>query len=584
MSLDLELKKAQQLMAAASLDEAGSVLSNLQKKHPSQINIQNLLGQVYLRQKKFKEAITCFEKSLRYSSKDTMIIFLLALAYEGEEQYSKAIELCKKAIRIDANFGLAYYNLARILVKDCQQYAAIDYFKKALETIKDNPEIYAGLACSYNDIGLWHLAKEYFDLAYEISGQPEYFTSPILISHKNPESTLADLQRMAAAYYEKMLSKVEVKRDYDFSSRSTSKTRYRIGFVSGDYKSHPVGLYLVSVLERLDKTKFEVFLYYSSKSYDAVTERLQNATAKFTSILKIDDHTAADMIYEDEVDILVDLSGYTFGERLGIFRLKPAPVQVAHLGYPGTLAIPQIDFIFADNTVVKEGEEQFFTETVYRFPGVFTHAALFNMPEASMELPYSKNKFITFGCMNTFHKVSELVIATWSQILQRVENSVLVFDSQTLSSECNREFVWLSFEKYGINRDRIKIRSNEFRKDFLPTYNELDIVLDTFPYSGGTSTIESCMMGVPLITIEGNTWVSRMAATKLKTTGHPELVVSNIQDYINEYVKLAQDPARIENYRKNLRSDMENSRMNIELYVKDFEKAFEDIWRLKFLH
>lgn len=578
-----ELKQAQNLLDNSFLDEAKEKLKFLQKKYPSEVRVVNLLGQVYLRQKDFTNAVTCFEKSLRYSGKDSMINFFLAISYEGLNQRKKALEFCKKSIQLDGKFGLGFYNLARMLILDGQNMAAMHYFKKALDYIQDNGEIYASLACVQNEIGLWQESSRNFETAYELTGNKSYLSTPLFMAHKDLYNSPKDLRSIAEDYYKRVLKSISSNK-YDHSAKQNSKkTVLKVGFFSADYKAHPVGLYMKTILEHIDKNKIQSYLYYNFDQEDIVTERIKANAHKFYFVSKMTDEEVADLIYADDIDILVDLAGYTFGERLEIVVRRPAPVQVAHLGFPGTLGIPEIDFLIADNNVVKPGEDQYYTEKLYRMPHVFTHCKLQEIPETITELPYKKNGYITFGSLNTLHKITEEVMLAWAEIMNAIPNSQLLIDSRVLRHEANQKMLFETFAKGKITKDRIKIKYSDKRGEFLDTYNHIDIALDPFPYTGGTSTIESLMMGVPLVTVEGDRWISRMSATKLKGTGHEELIAQSIQEYKTKYIELAQDISRLENYRNTLRQDLINSGMNINRYIKDLEQAFFDMWNSKMI-
>jgi predicted O-linked N-acetylglucosamine transferase (SPINDLY family) len=240
--------------------------------------------------------------------------------------------------------------------------------------------------------------------------------------------------------------------------------------------------------------------------------------------------------------------------------------------------MPEMDFMIADKNLIREGEDKYFTERIYNIPDCYCHCDLYNMPEAAIELPYDRNGYVTFGSTNSFHKVSADVIALWAKLLREVPNSKI--DNLVMGDKQNQAYVSNIFSRHGVDSSRLILRSSIPRQDFLRSYHDIDIGLDPFPYGGGTTTIESLMMGVPVITINGDRWVSRQSTGFLQTAGHPELVAIDINDYVSKAKALASDIDRLRSYRNNLRSDVQNSELNIDKYIARFEGAIQNMWQI----
>jgi predicted O-linked N-acetylglucosamine transferase (SPINDLY family) len=242
--------------------------------------------------------------------------------------------------------------------------------------------------------------------------------------------------------------------------------------------------------------------------------------------------------------------------------------------------MPEIDYLISDSTLVKDDEDQYFTEQVYKLPGCHMHADLYDLPYTISEPPCLKNGYITFGSMNNAHKISTEMISYWAEILKRATNSKLYFDARALSSECNKNYLIQQFQKQGIGEDRLIMNASLGRTNYLKSLTNIDIALDSTPYGGGTTTIETLSMGVPVITLYGNKWISRQASTFLKAIQHEELIAIDMNNYIDKTVNLATDIERLKIYRNNLGSEMK-LRLNSDDYVKNFEEAIEDMWQQK---
>lgn len=502
----------------------------------------------------------------------------LAEAYLVKKDFANALETFKKALLSDIDNVSIYINIAKILILDRQEMMAKLYLEEAVKIDSKNDYAVMLLAEIYNRLGDSTKSIELYNKAHELNPKKEYLSSYIFVAHKDPRFTLKDFFDLALRVNNEFYS--SYKPSYDHSSRKNSdKTKLKLGFVSADFKNHPVGNSYKKIFEKLDRNKFEIFLFDNYKENVQAAEKFPNLVNFYVSISNKKSKDIADLIYKLEIDILIDLSGYTAGERLEIFKLKPAPLQISHLGYFGTLGMQEMDYIFADSTVIKPGEENFFVEKIFRFKGTYAHCDLFENIDQIPEPPCSRSGFVTFGSMNNFHKINDEVIQVWSEILRNVKNSKLLIDSRFLINNQNYHFILEKFKKNSIDESVLIVRNSIDRNDFIRSYNLIDIALDPFPYTGGTSTIEALSMGVPLITLEGTNWVQRMSASHLRAINHEELITNNVEDYKSKIIDLASSEKRLTDYRKNLRQDMLRSPMNIDNFIKGYEDAMFDLWK-----
>ncbi len=576
------IKKSLEFINQSKLDDAVLLLKKVLRSSPREIQALNILGQVLLEQKDYQGAIDTLGKSLKLDVNDYEIWARYAYACEKNQKYQVAIDAYKQSIMIKPQQAHVYASLGRVLAKDNRDYEALPYFFKALEFTPNDVDIHNNIGYTCKKIGLYEMALEHYHIARKLDPCNSIYLSSLVFNiHKDLKRGLQDFYDYGKEFYECFVKPTKGELSIDVNTRlDINKSKFKLGFVSSDLCRHPVSAYLTKVLENINRDKFELYFYSANEYQDETTEQIKSMATKFELISRMEDIEAAEMIAKDEIDVLFDLSGFTKGARLGIFKIKAAPVQITHIGYFGTLAMPEMDFLIADDNLIREGEEKYFTERIYKIPDCYCHCDLYNIPEHKAELPYDRNGFITFGSTNGLHKISPDVVALWAGLLKRVPNSKILFDSRSLEGKYNQEYLRNIFLRNGIEASRLIIRTTSARDQFLQSYNDIDIALDPFPYGGGTTTIESLMMGVPVITINGDRWVSRQSTGFLQTAGHAELIAKDINSYLDKAEALANDPERLRTYRKTLRNDLRNSELNINKYVPKFEQAIIDMWQI----
>jgi protein O-GlcNAc transferase len=583
-TLASSLKKSIKLLNSARIPEAIDYLKQVIKRHPRSTDPLKLLAEIYMKDTgEMEKAQEYLEKSLSIETNDVISYFHLGLCLEKAKKLNQAFEAYKKAHFLSPEDGPILHCIARILNQAKHHAASIFYAKKALEHLPNELMLYTDLAYMCHGLGMSTEAYDYYKKAIELEPDNKTsYSSSIFVAHKVPGISHQDLMQLAQGHNQKFIRSKKQDLSFDHSNRyDPNKKQFKLGFVSADFKRHPAAYTLISVFEKLNKSKFELNFYYNNKDEDFMTEKFKKIAHRFNFVQELNDETLAQKINNDQIDILFDLSGFTSGERLAAIAYKPAPLQLTHIGYFGTLGMPEIDFIIADKTVVKESEEQFYTEKVYKMPHCYTHCNQDGVPQANKEAPCLKNAYITFGSFNTFHKISKQVLISWIELLNAIPNSKLLFDSRSMMQTSDLDFFKNFFIERGITSDRIILRSNIERDDFLNSYNDVDIALDPFPLSGGSTTMEALLMGVPVVTITGDKWSGRMSSTLLNTIGHDELITNSVEEYKSKLIELAGDQARIQEYRENLKQDMNKSPLNINQYLPAFEQALLDMWQIK---
>jgi len=385
--------------------------------------------------------------------------------------------------------------------------------------------------------------------------------------------------RLKAEHYESLLDVHPYKHD---NAARTARRKLRIGYISPDFREHSVSYFLPPLLRHFDGEQFMVFCYATGRS-DAVTERLRTRRVTWRDLRGRPPRTAARLIAEDKIDILVDLSGHSQDNALPIMAHRPAPVQVSGIGYTNTTGLRAIDYFLSDEICIPKGDtaaEAGFVERILRLSHshlCYAPELIRVMPEAGYEPPMRKNGYVTFGSFNNFAKVTDETLLLWRGILESVRDSKLVIKGKIASIDAGINFAKKRFSMLSYDLARVEFRP--YSPDYLEQYRDIDIALDTAPYNGGLTTCEALYMGVPVISLRGRTHGSRFGASILTNAGVRELVAENDINYVRRAVQLAETPKLLEAYHMGLRANMKRSPlMNIEGYMEELETAYQEIW------
>jgi len=357
-----------------------------------------------------------------------------------------------------------------------------------------------------------------------------------------------------------------------------SERRLVIGYVSSDFRNHSAALTFKPILRHHDRAKFEVVCYSCSAVRDAVTDECQSMVDRWVDAWQLSDRELADRIEADGIDILVDLSGHSEGNRLPVFAAKPAPIQVTAWGHVTGTGLPTMDYLFADAALIPQDVRHLFAEKVYDLPALITIEPL---PEApSSPLPMLRNGHVTFGVFNRIDKISDDVLATWSKLLQAVEGSVIVVKHGALSDAFVRDNLVSRFDAHGIARDRARFLGATSREEHLAELANIDISLDPFPQNGGVSTWESLQLGVPVVTKLGVCCASRIGGSIMSAIGLDDWVAADDERYVAIARDFAARPSELAALRAKLPSMVTSSEAgNTELYTRRVEEAYRRFWR-----
>lgn len=375
--------------------------------------------------------------------------------------------------------------------------------------------------------------------------------------------------------------------------------RLRIGYISPDLRHHAVAFFLLPLLRAFDRERFEVFCY-ANNSEDAVSRTMaQQSGVHWRNILGLLPEEAARLVAADEIDILCDLSGHTKDNCLAILARKPAPVQVTGLGYMGRTGLSTIDYLLGDRVLdaaeevedaaaercrgaMEDGASQGAREERSERPLSLPHSHFCYLPFVAMPdvapPPCLSRGYVTFGCFNNYSKVTDAMLLLWRQILADVPDARLLLKSRLFGSEEGHSLAVERFERLGLDASHIELRG--FSSDYLAEYADMDIALDTAPYTGGLTTCEALYMSVPVVTLKGGTHGARFGASLLKNAGLAELVAKSEREYAEIAKLLASSPETLQMLREKQRDMLLASPlMNFRQYVQEVEAAYEKVWR-----
>lgn len=354
----------------------------------------------------------------------------------------------------------------------------------------------------------------------------------------------------------------------------------RVGFVSGDFRQHPVGFFIEGLLANLDPRRVQAFAYSASVTEDDLTSRIRQRFATWRSIVNLDDESAATLIHDDGVQILVDLSGHTARTRLPVFAWRPAPLQVAWLGYFASTGLSQMDYVLADRWSVPEEAQSQFTERIWYMPRsrlCFTPPP-FDFPAGPLPA-LGAGRSVTFCCFNNLSKINDAVVALFSRVVAGVPGARLYLKAKQLQSERVKERTRGRFAAHGIGPERLLLEGPSPRGDYLVAYQDADIALDPFPYTGGATSAESLWMGVPVLTLLGDRMIGRQGASLLANAGLLDWIALDADDYVSKALHFAGNLAELARFRQALRARVLASPVFDGLaFARDFEETLWAMW------
>jgi protein O-GlcNAc transferase len=523
------------------------------------------------------EAIAVFRRALELKPDYAKAHNNLGNALRDRGQSDEAVSACRRALELKPDYPGAQYNLGKALRDRGEIDEAVAAFRHALELKPNFPDAYGDLGTVLRDRGQLDEAIAAYRHALQLKpGYAPAHSDLVLALHLHPSRDARAISEEHQRWNRQFSDPVkQFIRPY--ANDRNPERRLRIGYVSPDLRDHAAGRYALPLFERHDHEQFEIVCYSGVAQPDWMTERFRALSQRWRTTIGVPDARLAEMIREDAVDILVDLSLHTGINRLPVFARQPAPVQVAWLGYAGSTGLPSIGYRLTDSHMDPPGEKPIWSaEEPVRLPDCWCcYQTVGESPEINA-LPALSAEGVTFGSLNNFAKVNEGVLALWARVLEAVQGSRLLM---LCPRGITRERVRTFFGERGITAERVELVSFLPRWEFLELYQRIDLALDPFPYNGMATTCDALWMGAPVLTLPGEMAISRAGWSLLSCIGLGELAASSEEDYVRIAVELAGDLARLAELRSTLRARMSASPlMDAPRFARNVEAAYRFMW------
>ncbi len=485
-----------------------------------------------------------YEDVLELDPGNADALHFLGLTGERARDLGFALEYFERSIEARPLDAVFHNNLGSVLVKAGRTEEAAKCFRKALEI----------------DPGL-NIAR--INLIFAM----------VLLESATPEEVYAEHVAWAKIHADPLLEQAA-----PHGNSRDPERRLRIGYLSADFRQHALSYFIEPALAQHDRAAFEVFCYHSGRIVDDVTRRLARHADHWQEVFEMDDAALAREIRGDGIDILVDLSGHLRGNRLMVFARKPAPLQMTYLAYPNTTGMRAMDYRLTDAACDPPGmTERYYRETLMRLPRcMWCYQPSAEMPAVAPP-PAKVKGVVTFASMNGADKITAGMLELWARVLGEIPESRIVF---TTVPEQGRARIRDALGRAGVAGGRIDMHDRLPTAEFWALYAGIDILLDTFPMNGGTTTCEALWLGVPVVSRSGQVFQSRAGLSILGSVGLGELVAGSDEDYVRIALELARDRARLAALRAGLRERMRASPLtDARAYARDLEASYRSIWR-----
>jgi predicted O-linked N-acetylglucosamine transferase (SPINDLY family)/acetyltransferase-like isoleucine patch superfamily enzyme/GT2 family glycosyltransferase len=532
------------LRESGRLADAVVFYKNTIKICPDFVSAYDCLGLTLSAMGLYSDAQSAFEKGIEHAPDNVAILSNFCITLISSGQLTKAESYLKRTLELSPQFMNAHMNMCVNYLAQGRVDDAVAISKEALLIQPDNLGVYNNLLFSMN-----------------------------YLSSFSPSETLEKASQFGAI----VASKVDV--PFTSWKCKTPLKRLRVGLVSGDFRNHAVAYFLENLLKNIDQASIDLIAYSTVTSGDQVTSQLKPYFSSWNSLEGLDDKSAAKLIYDDGLHVLVDLSGHTAGNRLPIFAWKPAPLQVSWLGYFATTGMSSIDYFIADQVGVPEDNKCHFIEKIKYIPDT---RLCFTAPDLSINvsaLPALANKYITFGCFQNLAKVGDEVLDLWAEVMKAIPSSRLRWQCKSFRDGHISEDIKNKLLKRGIHSDRVDMFGSTTREEYLASHNSVDIILDVFPFPGGTTTCEALWMGVPTLTLAGESLIARQGASIMTAAGLSNWIAYSKEEYLNKLLKLSSDFEKLSKLRTSLRQVvLESPLFDAPRFARNLEKILWEMW------
>lgn len=611
--LGVPAKQAKQFMAfydAKSLGEAQALARSLTEHYPASAFAWKALGTSFLEAGRAEEALPPLLTSIELNDQDPLALTALAAAYYQQGQHEQAVNYQQQAVALQPKYAPAHYRLAEMLqsagkmrlgLEHAKEAHALGYdafralllvgsleyqskgFSKALDIYEQlnrdypaHPSVYNNLGNLYKDIGRYQEAEACYQKAMELRDDfPMAYSNIFFAKHYNPAATQQEIFTFAKQWDQRFALPAMPPSNL---IKDPAKP-LRIGLISSGFRLHPVGQMITTALEN-SRPDIHFYAYSTNDNNDYVTQKLRASCRAWVPIRHLSQEAVAQKIRDDGIDIVIDLSGHGEGSCLQAISMRPAPLCIKWVGgLVNTMGVESIDYLLSDHIETPEGVDDQYTEKLIRLPDDYICYMPSPYAPAITSVPALKNRYITLGCLNNPAKISAQLLAEWATLMHELPESRLLLRGAQYESDDFCRWIWEEMANQGIEQHRVLLEGPTNHKDFIGTYQRIDIALDTWPYSGGLTTCEALLMGVPVVTLPGPTFAGRHSATHLINAGLQELVTSSWEEYRQRVKELANDLPNLAVIRAGLRTILHYSPVcDAPRFANHFNNALRAIW------
>lgn len=545
----------------AQTGKGGDALKTLLEAHaknPEDVRILNTIGYLYSQKQDYLTAADYYIKALRVFPENTNCLNNIGNSFHSLKKVELALKFYEEGLKIDPDHGPLICSKGTVLANHGMSQEILSEFERGLDIIR-------------NDVGMKN--SQYLI----------HYSNYVFYLHYVPYLDRKKIFDEILNWQKEICKGIEEKDRLEFGNVPDKLRKLRIGMISSGFKMHPVGQMIIRALENLDKNSYELYTYYdvNPEITDHIKERIIEVSDYNRETFNMHNYELIDLIRNDEIDVFIEMTGHAEGgQRLPLTAMRTAPVQFKWVGgLFDTTGIPQMDWILGDTIEIPEGDEKWYTEKVYRMPDDYiVYNPPSHMPDVK-DLSAKENGYVTFGNLNNLTKTNSYSIELWSKILHAVPNSRILLKGNKMDTPFVIDHLRKSFEGHGISFDRVMIEGGEPHPGFLDVYNRIDIALDPHPYTGGLTTCEALWMGVPVVTLPGETFAGRHAETHLTNADMREWIAKDEQDYIDIAVKWANDIEGLAKLRSGLREHVSKTPLvDGPRFARNFEIALRHMW------
>jgi protein O-GlcNAc transferase len=534
---------ASALLVQSRWQESADLLAQVIERAPDDPNGWTNLGHALKGLERRAEAIEAYERALSLRPDDPKALLGLADTLQGLRRLDEAVTYYERTLAAKPDYVEAHEHLGIALQTLGRLPEAIEAYRRSLEFAPDRPAVHSAII----------------------------FTLDLLEGHE-AEATV-ERARWNTRFGQAAGSQLALLND-----RRPNRL-LRVGYVSADFRSHSAGFIALPIIQSHDRTRVQVFCYSGVTTPDEVTARFQEATDLWRDVAETSDDDLTALIRADQIDVLVDLSGHSAGNRLPVFARKPAPVQITAWGYATGTGLDAMGYFLADPIVVPVEGHSAYTEEVVNLPNVVCYGPPPAFPDVTPP-PMLSRGHITFGSFNRLAKVTPGAVAAWARVLTALPTAHLIVKSGSQDPESARQRLIDDLAALGVSRDRVEVRRGTSQYDHLAAHADVDLMLDPFPHGGGITTLEAMLMGVPTVTLLGERVAGRLSASFLAVLGLEQLVAKTLDEYVALAVDVATSAEWLASERASLRERLLASPIgDARRYTQAVEDTYLELWQ-----